>query len=151
MIPDSIDARMLDQAMASLVRDLENHSFDEVFRQAHDLIRQGVAENFASHQNSLGGAWPPRRDKEPHPLLQLTQALYGAATQPNAAGAVERVDSRGSELGIDLDVIPYARAQNLGHDYGTHVLPPREYLYISDETLAVVDDLIAEYALTAIF
>lgn len=156
MIPASTPFEQFAAIMVSLVADLELRSCREALAQCHLEILEGVAQNFGRRADSAGVAWPERKPGSgKHPLLRLSYDLYQAAATHGGAGQVERLDARQSNLGVSLDVIPYARAQNLGHTYvvGTRswVLPPREYFYVLDATLGRCDELIAKYALATIF
>lgn len=108
-----------------------------VMRQCADRIRQAIDLNFSRGGNAEG-AWPPHAPSTvkrygPHPLLILSGDLRAAATEAGAPGAVEQLQARGLDLSIDLQRIPYARAQNLGFGH----IPQREY-HLADE--ATVDD-----------
>jgi hypothetical protein len=158
-LPQQIPIEQLEEAIQGAVDELARLNFNDPLTRCLQLITLGVGENFAAEKDSHGKRWPKRKDQKKrtdgHPLLRLALSMYGAAAEFGGPGQVQEVGARGGFVGISLDAVPYARAQNLGHSYnvnGRHwVLPPREYYYATDETLAACDDVVAQYALTHVF
>lgn len=145
MIPREIAAENVDAALEQIVQSVATRDYSDVLASCHFQILEGVAENFTREENRFGEAWPKRKDDKTHPLLRLTYAMYVAAATHGGAGQVERINAQTSELGISLDAIPYARAQNLGYPEGN--LPAREYYYIDDET----EERLSEIVESAVF
>lgn len=96
-----------------------------------DLVLEGIDENFLRRQTADGHAWPKRKDRKTHPLLEKTGALREAATS-KAPGHVERIEDNSIELGvekIELGGLMGALAHQFGYQEGN--IPKREYLGIS--------------------
>lgn len=103
-----------------------------------DLVAQGIQSNFDRQQTSEGQAWPPRKDSLPHPLLNLSGALRGAATGSGPGAIVEVRDGTDLILGVAASAsgeggIPAAKV----HQYGDvdRKIPARPYMGVSQQTL----------------
>lgn len=106
-------------------------------------LRQGFDDNFSRGGNSEG-PWPPHSPVTvaihgPHPLLILSGAMRAATTEQGAPGAIEQIGPRGLDMSIDLQQIPYARAQNLGHNR----IPQREFHVVDESRADACEKLIA--------
>lgn len=145
----------LEQQLGLLVTSLATGSFAEVIATCHVSMMEGIARNFDRRVDSSGAQWPARKDKKTHPLLRLSNAMFASIANLDGNGQINRVSDREGQMGIDLNVIPYARAQNLGHTYNvkgrTWVLPPREYAYLTDERVDMLGELIADFAIEEFF
>lgn len=101
----------------------------------------GVVDNFQGSVEADGTPWKPRKDKLPHPLLVKSTLMFLSATGV-AAGAIKQVDANTLIFGVDLNAVPYARAQHYGR---TEInLPARPYLDVSEKRLLEVDRIIAD-------
>jgi hypothetical protein len=109
--------------------------------EAQKLVLVDIGRNFIAAATPEGVSWPPRKDNLPHPLLIKSGALESAATG-TGAGAILRVQAREAEVGIDLDVIPYARAQDRG--YAPRNLPARHFHGATSKTLEGIGALLLE-------
>lgn len=113
---------------------------------AHRDLTEGFRTNIESRQaGSDETPWPPRKDTKPHPLLILSEALLQSVSNEHGAGHVKQIEDGGRTLqvGIDGNIIPYAATQN----FGGGSVPPREYLYATDETLDGIHQTVADEAL----
>lgn len=155
MIPRVIPIANLQAIMTALVVDLEQRSFSEPLAQCTVSIAEGIAQNYGAKVDSHGVPWKPRKDTKPHPLLRLSHLMFGSLANMGAPGMIDEVGPREAKHGTDLTVVPYARAQNLGHIYNvkgrTWVLPAREYAYLRDERLGMLDAILGDFAETKIF
>lgn len=139
---EPIPIEQLDAWLAALLNRMENASFRSALVEVHSELIRGNARNFEKQQSSTGAPWPARKDNFSHPLLRLLLSMYNAAAVPGGAGQVEQLGDRESAIGVSLDAVPYARAQNFGY----HHLPAREFFYATDETLERCDALIEDGA-----
>lgn len=150
-IPRSVEAANAAAMFGPLADAFDRYDPSSAWQEAADVFRLGVAQNFSSEQDSDGTQWPPRKDNLPHPLLRKSYRMHSAATTGSAPGSVTIAAGNSLSLGINLDVIPYARAQNFGHLYHrggrTWYLPPREYYYASAETIAAVGRILGQQLL----
>jgi hypothetical protein len=120
---------------------LDNDPFQQPLEKCLELFHEGVRKNFEQTIDSRGSLWPPRKDNLPHPLLILTTAMHQAATERSASGSLAKIADREFEAGVDGSVIEYAAYQQ----FGTRVIPPREYLYASEATLLKFDQVVREH------
>jgi len=139
--PILVDA--LADYMDRVAEDLLTGSFQDAIVECVDLVHQSIRDNFTSSAAADGSDWVKRKiEGDGHPLLMDTGALLQAATG-GGAGTVARVSDRELEWGVDLGVIPYARAHNLG--YPENNLPQREFLAVKEEHKAECDARIADH------
>jgi phage gpG-like protein len=96
--------------------------FAESLNECRDVLRAGVAENFA-RQGSASGSWPPRRDQgNGHPLLNDNGTLKDAATS-DGPGSVSRVVD-GCELQVGVAVGESGSLAGAAvHQYGATIRP----------------------------
>lgn len=111
------------------------------------LVQADVQSNFDNSSTAGGIAWPPRKDKKPHPLLRLSRALEAAATG-RGPGHVQSIAD--NELVYGVGGIIYAARQNYGDVPGSRDrlgrrmnIPAREYMAISEGT---VDEIAEKFA-----
>ena len=120
------------------------------------VFADGVRNNFLGAEGP-DGPWPPRRDNEPHPLLNKDGDLLTAATV--GAEASPRVDGN-----IVTFSVPPGGARSVRyayvHDGGEHVpygggrvhgIPQREFFYASEATLGRMEEVVADEAETVLF
>jgi hypothetical protein len=116
------------------------------------LVYGDIEENFLGAHDPEGAGWPVRKNPKPqHPLLMLTGALAEAATNPQAPGAVSRIEGEALEVGVttesDIGSLKGARR----HNYGDLALGlgdgirKREFVGISEETEQRCEDVCVEY------
>lgn len=127
-------------------------SLSEPLRACLPLLRAGFGQNIERQQDSMGGAWPDRKDSQPHPLLRETGALWAAASG-NGPGSSEEVGARELTIivdkSIDLGGLPGAAVHNFGYPAGN--VPQREYLYAGEETLDRCGEALGESVLAIVF
>jgi len=117
--------------------------YDKPLEECQELAKQNIRDNFTSSASPDNESWPPRKIQgDGHPLLMDTGKLLQAATG-GGAGNVARVSSHELEYGVNLDTVPYARAQDYG--YPPRNLPERHYLGVSEETVDAFEDAIVEH------
>ena len=131
-------------------------------------IAAGIGRHFDSRSSPDGSAWAPRAYDAPHPLLEETGALRGAATG-SGPGHVERIEN-GNELvwGVDkggggggipgaavhqfgATIVPVEK-QFLRFQIGEEVvfakevtIPARPYLGIGEETAVQCDSVFGDW------
>lgn len=118
------------------------------------VIRKAFGDNFA-RGGTTERQWPPRKDPQAggrsgwpgHPLLIDLGDLFGAIAERDR-GHVEDVQPRAMLVGIDGGEIEYAAAQNFG--YPPRNLPAREFVFVSEERLEELDELVADMLLESI-
>jgi len=104
-----------------------------------DIMSSRIEQNFRRAATAENWKWPPRKDNLPHPLLiksglMMTAALY----------SVWYPDPQSVEHGVDLDKVPYARAQQKGR--AEINLPPRPFLGVNEADLVAMEEAVADYA-----
>lgn len=144
MIPQSTNAEDAMSLMDAILVGINSFDASVVWPEVERLICVGVGDNFAATRSSDGSPWAPRKDSKPHPLLRLAYAMYGAAVNTVGGGHISKITKDSLVTGIDVNVIKYARAQNLG--YAPRNLPAREFMYISEDVLGNVGAVIWEEA-----
>lgn len=124
---------------------MEYGNFAQVLEgEVKDGLQWAFYENFLNDSDPEGQPWQPRKPRkgdDGHPLLRDTLAMYMAACE-DGPGAITRVESRSLDVGIDLDTIPYARAQNYG--YPPNNLPAREFFRPSAHYITQIGETIAD-------
>lgn len=137
--------------LKAMLTRLQEQSLQGPLGELVPVIQSGFEENFAAAVDSSGSSWPPRKDDEPHSLLNETGALLAAVTHGGAPGNVTSVGDRELVLGVDKGVemggIPGAGVHNFG--YGR--VPQREFLYASEQTLDRALEVFADGAVKEIF
>lgn len=103
-----------------------------------EVITDAISENFQEEGRpekwkSLTPKYRKRKIKQGYPdrILVRTGKMRQAATKRGAMGNIDRPDRTSFEWGIDLEEIPYARAQDLG--YPPRNLPQREFMRVMSE------------------
>lgn len=136
----TIEAEQLPGVLDKLVKSLEGD-----MSEALDMCRADIAgmfmDIFQRAQDAGGTAWPAHapetvRQYGPHPLLILTTALMQSVTTDFGTGD-SVIENSGRDLawGTNLEYGGY-------NNYGTSRIPPREFLYWTDEGAdAVVETL----------
>ena len=113
------------------------------------IMQQAVRDNFNSSASPENSDWVERvHIGDGHPLLMDTGALLQAATG-GGAGHVSRVSHDTAEVGVDLGVIPYARAHNQGRPEVN--LPQREFLGMREERERECAEVVADYVVNEVF
>lgn len=128
-------------ASASLVQPL---------RECDRITKQGIRDNFTSSASPDNENWAPRKPRrgdDGHPLLMDRGPLIQAATG-GGSGHISRINPRDLGVGVDLDVIPYARAHNYG--YAANNLPQREFLGLRPERVDECEEVIGDYVLAEV-
>lgn len=111
-----VDLRSLEGLERRLTR-LQNPDTRDAIRDlADDSIRQ-VRRHFDRRRGPDGTPWPPRKDDEPHPLLEKSGRLFRSI----GPRSFEKYGFEISTLNV-----PYATVQQYG-DPGRNI-PPRPYL-----------------------
>lgn len=149
MIPKSTEASDVHKLVDQIIAQVNAFDGSGAWPEVERVLLVGVGDNFAAMKDSQGSPWPPRKDNAPHPLLRLTTAMYGAATEPGAAGHISQATADALKTGIDINVIRYARAQNKG--YAPRNLPPREFMYVEDAVVEKVQVILWNAAAEQIF
>ena len=131
-------------------------------------IGEGISGHFDSRSSPEGAAWKPRVFDAPHPILEETGALRGAATG-TGPGHVERIEN-GNELvwGVDKEGggggIPGAAVHQFGatiepveksvlrfeaggevHFASQVTIPARPYLGFTEATEEKCGDMFADW------
>lgn len=109
------------------------------------IAKQAIRDNFTSSATPDNENWLPRKPRkgdDGHPILIDKGPLLQAATG-GGPGHISRIESRSLAVGVDLDVVKYARA----HNYGVpeRNLPQREYLGMRKERADECSGKFAEY------
>lgn len=149
MIPKTTEADDVHSLMSLIISRVEAFDASGAWPEVEHILLVGVGDNFAAMKDSQGAPWPPRKDNLTHPLLRLTTAMYGAATQPGAAGHISAASAEALKTGIDISAIRYARAQNKG--YAPRNLPPREFMYVGDQVVEKIQVILWDAAAKQIF
>lgn len=145
----SIPADKLEEYFDGVAKGLIDGNFRVVLESCVKPVHQSIRDNFTSSADANGQDWPERKvEGDGHPLLMDTGALLQAATG-GGAGTIARVGERELEWGVDLDVIPYARAHNLGNPGNN--LPQREFLDVQEEHKVECGEAIADHGAEVIF
>lgn len=118
-------AQMLKEA-SQKIREIDA---TESLRSVIPVVHESVDANFFRQVDKDGRAWPPRKDKLPHPLLIKSGAMLYAAG--GGQGHIEDVQRDKLKMGVNLSVIKYARRQNRGD--AEINLPARQYFYLHGE------------------
>jgi len=101
------------------------------------LVLDGIDDNFLRRQTADGHAWPRRKDRKPHPLLEKTGTLRAAATG-QGQGKIERM-LEGNAIEVGVEKVPGTSLMGaLAHQFGYPPgnIPQRQYLGISRFTLS---------------
>lgn len=125
-------------------------SLAQPLRECDRITKQGIRDNFNSSASPDNENWvprKPRRGDDGHPLLMDRGPLIQAATG-GGSGHISRVGDRDVGVGVDLDVVPYARAHNYG--YSPRNLPQREFLGLRAERVAECEEAIGDYVLSEV-
>lgn len=136
MIPRSTNAEDAMSLVDAILVGINSFDASVVWPEVERLICIGIGDNFAATRSSDGSPWPARKDNKPHPLLRLTYAMFGAAVNTAGGGHISKITKDSLVTGIDIGVIKYARAQNLG--YAPRNLPAREFMYITEDVIGQV-------------
>jgi len=139
------------QTVDQFITDMEQKarqglSTKQAFDAVAPVLRQGIDQHFQQRATPGGMAWPQRKDKKPHPLLEETGTLRSAATSKGAVGHVERVEGDTLTLGVDKTIdeggLPGAAVHQYGYPEGN--IPQRQYLGFSEETTDRSADVVAD-------
>ena len=125
------------------IESLRSGDMTPLWEQVGPVIRGGFEQNFVATASPHGGKWPPRKDKLPHPLLQLSLTMFHATTELGARGHVADYQQREMSEGVDSSVVVYAAAQNFG--LPERNLPARRYIDLGPGTISTVDPLVADF------
>lgn len=113
------------------------------------LAHQSHRDNFTSSATPEGADWPPRKvEGDGHPLLIDTGNMLQASTG-GGPGGVARIEGDTLFMGVSLDVIPYARAHNMGNPERN--LPRREFLGLTLRRAQEGETIVADKVEPAIF
>lgn len=139
----SILASEASAALEAMATELERSDRSELLRRCANVVRQAFRDNFTSSASPDNENWRPRKKEgDGHPLLIDRGDLLQAATG-GGAGHISRVEGDEIAIGVNLDVIPYARAHNYGRPEIN--LPQREWLGVQPERTGEIEDLVAEW------
>lgn len=144
----AMSAESLSDFLNSLHRELASDPLDKEQEELAAIVRDSVIENFSNQRDYDGNGWEERKGDYFHDPLMDTLAMYGAATVKGATGAIENRDRSEIIMGVSVDDIEYAAAQNYGYEEGN--LPAREYMYIRKEHHERFDEPMIE-GLTRVF
>jgi len=130
--------------LQAVVVEMESGDMSKPLRDCAPVVRQSIRDNFNSSADPENNDWVERKYVgDGHPLLIDTGKMMQAATG-GGPGAVFRTGQRDLELGIDLDIVPYARRHNYGdQDDG---MPKREFIGAKEEHLVECETIIADHA-----
>lgn len=138
--------------LAEVPQKLETISLRDPLKQASYEVGEQVGQNFQRQVNEDGSPWPPHAPLTvklygAHPLLKLTLAMYGAATDPDDPHGKLLLEDRQITFGIDGTEIPYAKVQNEGgiRESGNQI-PQRDFFYLTEEGEQDVHDIFAQAA-----
>jgi len=151
----AVKSQSVDQFVADIERTagtFGRESIQLALEDCREIVHEGIEENFLGAHDPEGAAWPSRKDPKPqHPLLILTGALSEAATNPQAKGAVSRIEDGALAVGVttasDIGSLKGARRHNYG-DAGLGLgdgIRQREFLGISEEATEKAMDVCVEY------
>lgn len=129
-----------------ITKALDTGDFQPELQQLKPIIRNAIGQNFASKSTADGSAWLPRKDKEPHPLLDLTGKMKNAAVQ-GGDGAFEDRGPNHLTIGIDGGEIPYAAVQEMGNE----IIPSRSYFQVNEQTVDECAEIMANLLARKIF
>lgn len=118
---------------AAIADRIINGDWTVPIQQVIPVVVQGTRDNFNSGADPDNITWAPRKSiGDGHPLLMDRGTMLQAATG-GGPGHVQRLFPTELQFGVDLQVVPYARAQNLG--FRPRNLPKREYLGLRSNRL----------------
>ncbi len=123
--------------------DLERGSYAPGLLLVVPIAEQAVRDNFTSSATPDNVAWAPRKVVgDGHPLLMDRGPLVQASTG-GGPGHIARVFDQHGEVGVDLGIIPYARAQNFGRPEIN--LPARENLGMRENRQVEAGETLADW------
>ena len=162
-------------AACNRIAGMEPADVPAAFDAAERIVLDGVGDNFAREQTADGMGWPPRKDPgDGHPLLNDTGALLAAAIG-KGMGAVKRiVDGCELQLGVEVaeegslagamihqeggvivpvnkKVLSWVDSGGTRHFAKRVVIPQREYMAMSEETIDKATEAVADELLAAMF
>jgi hypothetical protein len=130
---------MSPETFASLLKQagsFEWHNQPEALDAAREEFLEGIKDNFAKKEDSVGAKWAPHSPVTiamygVHPLLVLRTPMSVAAMGgANSVRIVRRANQRLTVgLGISSAAIPYFRTHQHGDD--DRNIPQREFYYLS--------------------
>lgn len=115
------------------------------------LARQSHRDNFNSSATPDGNAWAPRKEEGDGHRLLMDKGPLMQASVGQGPGSIARFEDNGTTLvtGVDLEIIRYARAHNLGFPAGN--LPQREFLGLTLQRAQEGDHIVADVVERTIF
>ena len=135
-------ADQLSQRIISMKSAVATGDYTDALFECAGLARKCFANNFMKGGNQKD-TWPPRKDPLlTHPLLMLSLAMFNATTQVSAPGSATINTGRYVDISVDLNVVPYARAQNYG--YPPRNLPMRKFMVLDDETKVEIRKILSK-------
>ncbi len=140
-LPFEIKAEDLEQVLSAWGNELAQSDFENPLRECIPTLIDDFEDHFMQAQGD-NGAWAPRKDSKPHPLLILTGALLEGVRDTGNPANIHDVASNVLTLGIDSSVVMYAAY----HQYGTSRMPARPFIWASEEAIDAAADKFAEAA-----
>jgi len=143
MTTRTIDALHAERDSLKILDDIEGTDFQPLLAdKLRPISLSAVRDNYEATASPDGLTWPPRkRVGDGHPLLIDTGKMLEAST--GGVGSVTHYEPDGMILGVDLDVVPYARAHNYGNP--ARNLPQREFLGLHDDAVEEAGEAVADF------
>lgn len=129
-LPDVIAAEDISEVLTAWADEIASESMEQPLRACLPLLTNDFESHFLESQGPAG-AWAPRKDSRPHPLLILTGKLIEAARDTGGAGNIHDVTGHELTAGVDASIVKYAGF----HQYGTSKMPARPFIWASAEAL----------------
>lgn len=146
-IPSIISSDNIKEVFDEFRETMTKGDLSEAWKEVLPIVQSGLYDNFTSAADQDGTPWPPHapetiRRYGVHPLLVLSGKLISAATENGASGNISDIQSREMEVGVSKSDVIYAGAQNFGYKR----IPPRPYMYASDQTTEKAVNEFADWA-----
>lgn len=134
-----IPVEQLADEVGTIGHALEQAPLPGAMERCAEILREGILLNF---ERSAGpaGPWPPRKDNLPHPLLIKSGDLKAAATEKGASGAIEHINGREVQVGVEGTSVPYAAT----HQFGRGPIPARPYHDVDEVFLDECREVLAD-------
>jgi len=151
MLPHQIISDAAQATFEQFAQQVESHDWSDSWLAILPECYAGIDQNFDDTSGPDNRSWPPHAPFTvakygPHPLLVLSGKMRAAATG-TGEGAIVRVTGNSLQLGISLESVIYAGAQNFGY----RNIPQREYLGIKEPVADRIEDMLTNNVQSTLF
>lgn len=146
-IPSIISSDNIKEVFDEFRETITSGDLSEAWKEVLPIVQSGLYDNFTAAADQDGTPWPPHapetvRRYGAHPLLVLSGKMIAAVTETGASGNISDIQSRELEVGVSKSDVIYAGAQNFGYGH----IPPRPYMYASEQTTEKAVETFADWA-----